>query len=1576
MAPFSASLCLLSGPAIHSNDRAESQLPALSDRTPSLVYPASKSQEGIFTEYLNDPLSSKYNLSLEIDLPKDDLATIFERTTQGKPYIKEYAPTETELDIGLILGQGSEIKESTIKNALRRPFSLTTEYPVRWHIVKDAFITRLYLAGHHIALDGLALTELSKEFLTFLNDNEAKLPSPENFSQMHMIEHAWSNSPAYRACQKVMLDQVVHQSHAPWPKTPNKLEGQERIDDDLEKWSTLYKTSWFRVFTSLIGLLVADETKTPFGREEVLSVGYGSRPEALKRCVGQFANALPVKLPLWGVLKRGESSLAALVRAMSKNISAVKKAELFSVTETIRAARKANIDCEAPRVAVTIIPKLAAAGCRVFPVEGRWDLYFCFQELQDGVTLGVIYDPQLFTASSLNMMKTKFRGICNTSVRDGVKLQDILGWLPQHPSLPTFPTTRPSNPCRHAHHHFDAHAETSPNSLALFSAELGLSLTYGQLYASTEHKAGFLRSRNISPGAIVIISIGRGFAVIEWTLAILKCGAAFTYLDPELAESAKANVLSVCEAELTIDKSFIAEMPGLTLEESHTEQDEDLSILEKTKYGTSDDDLMYVIFTSGSTGTPKGVMLEHGNLAHYLQSSTKAFDCGYGSRILQLASFAFDASILEWMAALCTGGCLCFAEHPQQLVGDYLADVIDKNQVSFIQITPSNLDTLPIDRELPSLQQVSIGGEAGSRSLFSQWHSRVDLVNAYGPTEAAIAVCFNRIDKSDQLTDTIAVGRPNVGTEVSICTFGFGTILAPGSPGEICIAGPQVARGYLRRPEAQSKQFMTHSNGSPMYRTGDQGMMLEDGSVVVMGRLDRELKVRGFRIAPEEIEMAILKLENGITEASVHASESNSGLIAFVAPSDPSPKIIRDALRGQLPDYKIPSSFIGLRSLPKNVSGKVDHKAIKAQVRDLRTPPPTEPSIDMNSTVPDVVATSSDDIEHKISVLWAEVIGLSEPPRSDVNFFDLGGHSLLVSKLYVKLKKAFPDIVIRLPQLFRMSTIQMQAQLYSKSVARTRRLTVEKPTRASKSDAPISTNGDLTLTRTSANGNGSLDSNYSPLTHHVEHTTDRSMAIIGMAGRFPGAANVDDFYDRLREGYLAIVDSGVKVKHDILPNNVWVPRAGFLSDVEDFDPGFWHLTKEAATEMDPQQRLFMEVAYEALVDAGIDLKMDHQLGTRVGLFVGAANPAYHNHTHSVVTDNFLRQNRGFVMPSISALTAYHLNMSGPNITIQNNCASSTVALSLAVDSIRAGRCDLAVVGGISVQLFEGGYTTYNGIENGQIFSPRGVCSPFDSSADGTVPADAVVAVILSRHSTALAQQTPYYAEILGTGIGSDGALEKVGFQVPSPRGQAEVMKKAWRDSHAEISKLRYTEIHGSGTPIGDALELEGLALATKELGKPEEPRFVVGSTKGNIGNSQHASGLVSLVKICKSIQHGIIPATRGLTKPNSMIDPTLPIHFATEETKLTAGDLIGVSATGWGGVNSHMVLAPPADQLRKTQTRRLPHGFFKRQRLQAPRLRVDGVVVDTEGHHETHAPQINGQSENGDENAPKVNGHS
>jgi non-ribosomal peptide synthetase component F len=261
------------------------------------------------------------------------------------------------------------------------------------------------------------------------------------------------------------------------------------------------------------------------------------------------------------------------------------------------------------------------------------------------------------------------------------------------------------------------------------------------------------------------------------------------------------------------------------------------------------------------------VEIEHRNLAHFVADAfaSRYTSIGPGSRVLQFATFAFDAAQLEWSQCLALGGTLCFSDVPQALVGDYLADVIEANEITFIHVTPSVLATLPTSRALPSLRQISVGGEMVPASLINQWRTRVHVQNAYGPSECTVVMAHHPQPRGqdEQQPAANVIGRPHQHTKVYICDESFERILPVGEIGEVCIGGPQVGRGhviifvcisdiltppfrYKGRQDLTQSRFAVHPElGQRLYRTGDKGRLEADGSVYLIGRLDREIKLRG-----------------------------------------------------------------------------------------------------------------------------------------------------------------------------------------------------------------------------------------------------------------------------------------------------------------------------------------------------------------------------------------------------------------------------------------------------------------------------------------------------------------------------------------------------------------------------------------------------------------------------------------------------------------------------------------------------------------------------------------------------------
>lgn len=309
----------------------------------------------------------------------------------------------------------------------------------------------------------------------------------------------------------------------------------------------------------------------------------------------------------------------------------------------------------------------------------------------------------------------------------------------------------------------------------------------------------------------------------------------------------------------------------------------------------------------------------------------------------------------------------------------------------------------------------------------------------------------------------------------------------------------------------------------------------------------------------------------------------------------------------------------------------------------------------------------------------------------------------------------------------------------------------------------------------------------------------------------------------------------------------------------------------------------------------------------IGTFVGAAANTFQYDPASPIPESaFEAHHRVVLDPNISTFTAYKLNLTGPNMTVNTACSSSVSALYAGLNSLRSGDCNAVLVGGTSVVYpREGGYVTIPG----QVFSPSGKCSPLDSGADGSVPADAVAALVIKPLETAILAKDKIYSVIEGYALGTDGAVSKTGFPVPSSEGQSRTIAAAVRSSGVDVAKLKYVELHGSGTFLGDALEMDGLEKAFDLLDVDGAAKTYVGSNKGNFGNAETASGILSLIKASIALDKGIVPPLRQLDEPNPECNFEGRFAPLTRPLTLDAEDRIGVTSLGYGGTNTHVVLA-------------------------------------------------------------------
>ena len=423
---------------------------------------------------------------------------------------------------------------------------------------------------------------------------------------------------------------------------------------------------------------------------------------------------------------------------------------------------------------------------------------------------------------------------------------------------------------------------------------------------------------------------------------------------------------------------------------------------------------------------------------------------------------------------------------------------------------------------------------------------------------------------------------------------------------------------------------------------------------------------------------------------------------------------------------------------------------------------------------------------------------------------------------------------------------------------------------------------------------------------------ESSIAVIGMSGRFPGARNLDQFWQNLRDGVESISWFS---KEELLAAGVgshlvnrpgYVRAKGIVEDADLFDASFFAFNPAEASVLDPQQRLFMECAWEAIEDAGYDSEAYEGL---IGMFAGASQSNYMLNVfkNPLVQVDFYTLGIANSNDHLPTRTSYKLNLRGPSVSVQTACSTSLVAIHMACQSLLSYQCDMALAGGVSITVpLKAGYPY---IEGG-IDSPDGHCKAFDANANGTVSGSGVGVVLLKLLSNAIADGDVIHGVILGSAINNDGSL-KVGYTAPSVDGQAAVITMAQAVAEVEPDTISYVETHGTGTYLGDPVEISALTQAFRD--RSERKNFcAIGSVKTNIGHADAAAGVAGLIKTLLSLKHRQIPASLHYQSPNPQIDfANSPFFVNTKLTEWETGELprrAGVSSFGIGGTNAHVIV--------------------------------------------------------------------
>jgi acyl transferase domain-containing protein len=843
-------------------------------------------------------------------------------------------------------------------------------------------------------------------------------------------------------------------------------------------------------------------------------------------------------------------------------------------------------------------------------------------------------------------------------------------------------------------------------------------------------------------------------------------------------------------------------------------------------------------------------------------------------------------------APLCSGGAVCIPPAARFLDPILLGRWIEQARITLIHCVPSVFRLLLgqglAPEKFPALEFVLLAGEslppADANAWIACFGERIRLVNLYGPTETTLAKFFYRLPAVPVVDTFVPIGRPIPGAQAYLLDESLAPC-AQGELGELFIRTPYRTLGYYNDPELTQSAFIRNpfspGTNDLLYRTGDLAQMLPDGNFRFAGRRDFQVKIAGNRIELGEIE-ARMREHPGVREAAVLAREDRPGgtrLVAYYVPhraGGDMPAVstpeVRSHLAGLLPPFMVPALYVALERMPLGVNGKLDRGALPA--------PGTSRPEQAVAYAPPIDGT-----EKRICEAFAAVLDIERVGRHD-NFFEIGGNSLMALRVLARVQEDS-----------------------GREIAAT--LIFGNPTPASLAVALARDAGSAIEAHRLPRGHRSVVEEPAVADGGV---ANEPIAIIAMAGRFPGAGDVEQFWDNLCAGR----DSITVLRPDELDPSIsaserqdpaYVPARGIIDGVERFDAGFFGINPREAELMDPQHRIFLELCWECMERAG---HVPDATTVPVGVFAGTYHSTYlrrHVAAHPDLVEKIgayqviLDNEKDYIATRI----AHKLNLTGPAISMYTACSTSLVAICQALESLRAGSCDMALAGGVSIICPPRRGHLY---QEGAMFSPDGRTRTFDAQAQGTVFSDGAAVVLLKRLPDAIRDGNPVHAVILGAAVNNDGG-GKASFTAPSSEGQAAVIAMAQANARVSARSIGYVEAHGTATPMGDPIEIEGLVKAFRR--DTDDVGFCrIGSVKSNVGHLVIAAGAAGVIKTALALAREKIPASLHFNRANPVIDfcssPFVVNAGLSEWTSDDGPRRAGVSSFGVGGTNAHVVL--------------------------------------------------------------------
>ncbi len=942
-----------------------------------------------------------------------------------------------------------------------------------------------------------------------------------------------------------------------------------------------------------------------------------------------------------------------------------------------------------------------------------------------------------------------------------------------------------------------------------------------------------------------------------------------------------------------------------------------------TPLGITADDLAFLQYTSGSTGSPKGVMVTHGNIVANLSTLDELLQHGDESVVVSWLPFFHDLGLIYCVLMPVYRRLTCvfltpfsFIQKPLrwfQAISKYRGTHIAAPTFGYeLCLKKVNTDVFEAI-DLSSIEAAFIGAEKVRASVieaFSQKFSDIGFPEkafcpSYGLAEGTLWVTSTKKDQkyatlflsrmalerrekvilpSGETEDAMALvgcGIPDENTQLVITDPESRLRLPDGRIGEIWVSNKSIAQGYWQNAEATEQQFrgfLSDSNEGPFLRTGDLGFV-HKGQLYFSGRLKEVIIIRGLNYYPEDIENLARGSHDGLTGGygAAFAIEKDGAEALCVVHEvsrhyhdEESLNEITQAISIELQkklDIAVHSILlVKSGGVPKTTSGKIQRLLCKQKYQNDELNP-LKIWINQGRVLPEVAQSQfhfQEEAEQQRLTQWlvksisAFLNDQSNRIDEHTPFIDMGFDSVTAVQFSEWLSKALNRKLLPTLLYDHPNVIQLSSYL----VGSNRKQAIE--------------------------GSNSTDAS-------------EPIAIVGTALNFPGAKDLQEFWALLEKGESAVTS----FPEDRVSNTTFYSNAkhgGFISNAFDFDSSFFGISPKEAIQMDPQQRIFLEVSWKALEHAGVS--PDAIKGKSVSVYVGASNAEF---ARLVLGGNENgHSGTGSALSIIPNRLSYLLDLRGASLAIDTACSSSLVAIQKACEDLRNGSSEMAIAGGVNLILDD---QLHGVFEEAGMLSGKGSCSAFDKKADGYVRSEGCGVVILKRLSDAELAGDNIMAVIKGSAVNQDGRTN--GLSAPNIYSQIHVIDQALEKSGVDISEVGMIEAHGSGTPLGDAIELNAIN-AVMERKTPDSGVCWVSSVKTNIGHLESAAGIAGMLKVVLSLQKKRIPANVHFRKLNEKITlnesiriPAALNHWDTSGEKPR---IAGISSFGFGGTNVHMIL--------------------------------------------------------------------